>query len=136
MNDILQQSGQFPRLETPRLILREITDFDAEAILRIHGDENHMKWFGIDPIASISESKRVISVFSGWRQQQPNSGTRWGLERKEAPGLIGTCGLFAWNHDWRKCERACLGRSDIGGVSTTICFSILCSGPNGRMASR
>ncbi len=32
----------FPLLQTPRLILREITDADAEDLFRIHSDAGHM----------------------------------------------------------------------------------------------
>jgi len=27
----------------------------------------------------------------------------WGLEEKDTGCLIGVCGLFAWNREWRKC---------------------------------
>lgn len=43
-----------------------------------------------------------MHLFAGWRLQ-PNPGTRWALERRDQAGLIGTCGLFAWNRNWRKC---------------------------------
>jgi ribosomal-protein-alanine N-acetyltransferase len=32
-----------------------------------------------------------------------NPGTRWGLQVKGQSKLIGTCGLFGWNRNWRKC---------------------------------
>jgi ribosomal-protein-alanine N-acetyltransferase len=44
----------------------------------------------------------MVAMFASWRQL-PNPGTRWGLELKDQPGLIGTCGLFAWNRGWKKC---------------------------------
>ena len=44
-----------------------------------------------------------VRLFEGWRQQA-DPGTRWGLELKATPGLMGTCGLFAWNRGWRKCS--------------------------------
>ena len=92
----------FPNLHTSRLNLREIIEADANDLLRIHGDANHMAWFGTDPIADLDASKKVISTFASWRQLA-NPGTRWGLELKERPGLIGSCGLFAWNRGWKKC---------------------------------
>ena len=95
-------SSTFPQLESARLHLREITDADAPALLAIHGDAEHMRWFGADPPADLDGARGLVRLFASWRQQ-PNPGTRWGLERKDRPGLIGSCGLFAWNRAWRKC---------------------------------
>lgn len=95
-------ASSFPALETPRLRLREIVDDDAPALLAIHGDARHMQWFGADPLPDIDAALKLVHTFASWRQQA-NPGTRWGLERREAPGLVGTCGLFAWNRAWRKC---------------------------------
>jgi ribosomal-protein-alanine N-acetyltransferase len=92
----------FPALETSRLRLREIVDADAGVLLRVFGDEEHMKWFGSDPIKDLDGAKALIAAFSGWRSL-PSPGTRWGIELKESGLLIGTCGLFAWNRAWKKC---------------------------------
>ena len=92
----------FPTLETSRLVLREIVGGDAEALLRVFGDEEHMKWFGSDPLKDLEGAKALIAAFSGWRSL-PSPGTRWGLELREGGVLVGTCGLFAWNRAWKKC---------------------------------
>jgi ribosomal-protein-alanine N-acetyltransferase len=92
----------FPQLQTPRLLLREITEDDADALFRIHSNAQHMAWFGNDPLTDLDEARKMVAMFASWRQL-PNPGTRWGLELKDQPGLIGTCGLFAWNRDWKKC---------------------------------
>jgi ribosomal-protein-alanine N-acetyltransferase len=92
----------FPVLDTPRLRLREILEADAPALLAIHGDADHMRWFGSDPIADLEGARKLVATFAGWRQE-PATGTRWALERKERPGLVGTCGLFRWNRNWRSC---------------------------------
>jgi ribosomal-protein-alanine N-acetyltransferase len=94
--------ADFPRLDTSRLVLREIVESDAAALLAIHGDAEHMKWFGSDPLRDLKEAQRLIEVFASWRQA-PSPGTRWGLELREQPGLIGSCGLFGWNKGWKKC---------------------------------
>jgi len=94
----------FPALETPRLLLREIGPDDAPALLAIHGDGEHMKWFGTDLITELAQARALVETFAGWRRLA-NPGTRWGLVRRDAPeaGLIGSCGLFGWNRGWRKC---------------------------------
>jgi len=95
--------SEFPIIETPRLYLREITERDAAALFAIHSDAEHMQWFGNDPLQDIEGALGLIKLFAGWRQQ-PNPGTRWAIELKGQPGLIGTCGLFAWNRNWKKCS--------------------------------
>jgi len=92
----------FPTLETTRLHLREITSADALDLLGIHGDPEVMRWFGADPITDLAEAERLVQLFASWRLQ-PNPGVRWGLERKDHPGLIGSLGLFSWNRAWRTC---------------------------------
>ena len=94
--------GPFPDLETERLLLREIVNDDADALFRIFGDAEHMKWFGSEPLTSIDEARTLIAAFAGWRGL-PSPGVRWGLELKAPRALVGTCGLFAWNRAWRKC---------------------------------
>lgn len=92
----------FPTLHTARLVLREITEADAPALLAIHGNAEHMRWFGADPLQDLAGAQALVQLFAGWRRQ-PNPGTRWGVALDGAPGLIGSCGLFAWNRAWRKC---------------------------------
>jgi ribosomal-protein-alanine N-acetyltransferase len=61
-----------------------------------------MKWFGNDPLPDLQAAEKLVTTFSGWREM-PNPGTRWGIDIKGRPGLVGTCGLFSWNRGWRKC---------------------------------
>ena len=92
----------FPLIETPRLVLREIVAQDAQQLFSIHGDADLMRWFGNDPLPDLAAAESLVQTFASWRQL-PNPGTRWAIERKAEPSLIGTCGLFAWNRNWRKC---------------------------------
>jgi ribosomal-protein-alanine N-acetyltransferase len=94
--------ADFPELKTRNLLLREIADDDAADLLRIHGDAEHMKWFGSDPLKDIEGAKRLVQMFATWREE-PASGIRWGIQLRNTPGLIGTCGLFRWNRNWRTC---------------------------------
>ena len=92
----------FPTLDTPRLTLREVVESDAERLLQIHGDGEHMRWFGSDPIRDLDGAKKLVGLFASWRKE-PVSGARWAMELKDRPGLIGTCGLFRWNRNWKSC---------------------------------
>lgn len=92
----------FPTLETPRLRLREINEDDAPALYAIHGDPLLMRWFGSDPLPDLDAARGLVRAFAAWRELV-NPGTRWGIERRDAPGLVGSIGLFSWNRQWRKC---------------------------------
>jgi ribosomal-protein-alanine N-acetyltransferase len=92
----------FPCLETRRLHLREIVQSDAQDVFSIHSDQSAMRWFGSDPLTSIEEAKKLIDVFSGWRQMA-NPGTRWGIQHKSDLRFLGSCGLFKWNRSWKSC---------------------------------
>jgi len=85
--------GDFPTLETDRLILREILAADAPALFAIHGDADAMRWFGTDPMVDLQQAEQLVETFAAWRQM-PNPGTRWGIQRKSDSKLLGSCGLF------------------------------------------
>jgi len=95
--------SNFPTLETRRLRLREIVEADAPTLFAIHGDAEHMRFFGSDPLPDLAAAVHLVGVFAGWRTQ-PNPGTRWALQPKDGDTLVGTCGLFGWNRNWRRCS--------------------------------
>jgi ribosomal-protein-alanine N-acetyltransferase len=95
----------FPSLSTKRLQLREIVASDAPALLAIHGDLETMKWFGTEPVADLEAAEKVIAGFANLRQL-PSPGVRWGIVHaapRRGSALLGTCGVFRWNRDWRTC---------------------------------
>ncbi|BEV47732.1 GNAT family protein [Burkholderia contaminans] len=67
----------------------------------MHGDAEGMRWFGTDPMTDIGEADKLIQVFADWRRS--GSGVRWAVERLSDGHLLGTCGLFRWNRNWRSC---------------------------------
>lgn len=92
----------FPTLDTDRLQLRELLAADAPTLFAIHSDPVVMRWFGNDPLTDLAGAERLVQLFAGWRQLA-NPGTRWGITLKTDGTLIGTCGLFMWNRNWRNC---------------------------------
>lgn len=91
----------FPHLYTARLHLRAIVPSDAAALFAIHSDIEWMRWYGVDPVADLSQADQLAELFASWFHA--GTGFRWGLERKQDRRLIGTCGLFRWNKSWRNC---------------------------------
>lgn len=83
----------FPVLTTDRLILRRISDRDAQQIFMLRSDQEVMMHIGKYPMASIEEAYAFIKLVLGTLEQ--NSGITWAMALKEDPArLIGTIGLW------------------------------------------
>ncbi|MDR9856260.1 GNAT family N-acetyltransferase [Paenibacillus sp. VCA1] len=92
----------FPELETERLILREITKEDTESIFACFSNGEAMRYYGQDAFEHREQAERLIGFFAdSYREKR---GIRWGIERKDAPGLIGTVGFNAWSPKHRRAE--------------------------------
>jgi ribosomal-protein-alanine N-acetyltransferase len=92
----------FPDLETKRLILRELTEFDAEMIFSILSNPQVTRYYGKDTFESLDEAKEFIHYFK--QKFYGKRGFRWGIEIKETKQLIGTIGLDAWVPKQRRAE--------------------------------
>ncbi|MEC0369007.1 GNAT family N-acetyltransferase [Paenibacillus chibensis] len=92
----------FPQLETERLILREIMEEDTGDIFACFSNEEAMRYYGQDPFDSVEQAVQLIRFFGD--SYRDKRGIRWGIERKEAPGLIGTAGFNAWAPKHRRAE--------------------------------
>ncbi|MFS0638907.1 GNAT family protein [Mesobacillus foraminis] len=81
----------FPRLETKRLVLREVTTEDSNSLLKYLSDEEVMKYYGLNPFESINDALDEIS----WYQsiQKNKTGIRWGITLKDQGAVIGSCGF-------------------------------------------
>ncbi|NBF10806.1 GNAT family N-acetyltransferase [Pseudomonas sp. Fl4BN1] len=94
--------SDFPVIDTPRLILRELSQADVPVLFAIHRDAETMQWFGTEPLTEYAQAEQLLALFASWRTLA-NPGVRWGIESKAGQGLLGTCGLFKWNRQWRSC---------------------------------
>jgi ribosomal-protein-alanine N-acetyltransferase len=94
--------SDFPTLTTLRLRLREIVSTDAPALFAIHSDDHAMRWFGTDPMLALQDADKLIENFAAGRKLA-NPSTRWGITDRTSGQLLGTCGLFKWNRNWRSC---------------------------------
>ncbi len=94
MDDIF---ATFPELETERLLLREIRQEDAPAILEIFADEEVTRYYDLYPYHSLEEAQELIDFFA--ESFEVERQIRWGIARKEDNRLIGTCGyVVLWGH--------------------------------------
>ncbi|MFC9599163.1 GNAT family N-acetyltransferase [Peribacillus butanolivorans] len=92
----------FPILETERLILREITKEDAEGIFACFSNENVTRYYGQETLESIEEAEKFVDFFSN--NYNEKRGIRWGIEKKETKGIIGTIGFNAWLPKHKRAE--------------------------------
>lgn len=53
----------FPKLETERLQLRELTLLDAETMFRYFSKESVIRYFGMDSFENIERAKTTIQTF-------------------------------------------------------------------------
>jgi len=84
----------YPKLESERLTLRQMTVEDASALLQIFSDAEVTKDMGIKPFVSIEEALGTIQFMNELFQQ--DVAIRWGIVRKSDNQLIGTCGFNGW----------------------------------------
>ena len=82
--------AKFPRLETERLVLREITKEDREAIFQNYSAEENTRYI-MEPFTHIEEADETIQYFQDCYQK--DQAIFWGLSLKDDPTLIGTISL-------------------------------------------
>lgn len=107
---------RFPRLETPRLVLRRIEARDAAAIFATFSDPETMAFYGEDAHRSLEDAREHVRALDGWYARR--EGIRWGITRRgdatgDATGdgadggtdeVIGSCGLFTFDEEARCAE--------------------------------
>ena len=84
----------FPKLETERLLLRELTIEDAEGIFACFSNDDVTRYYGQETLDNIEQAERFVDFFS--KSYIEKRGIRWGIERIGTKGIIGTTGFNAW----------------------------------------
>ncbi|WP_345239267.1 GNAT family protein [Pontibacillus salipaludis] len=92
----------FPTIETDRLRLREIEDKDSQALFDCFSKDEVTQFYGQDKMASIEQVQRLVELFA--TNFKSKRGIRWGIERKDSHGLIGTIGYNAWLPQYQRAE--------------------------------
>lgn len=87
--------GEFPVLETNRLVLRSITLDDAEFWIRNFSDPDVVEFTGEEPPRDIEKAKAEIDTYCIGIFSE-NTGIRWGITIKGSDQLIGTAGYHRW----------------------------------------
>jgi [ribosomal protein S5]-alanine N-acetyltransferase len=82
----------FPQFETERLLLREPSLADVDAVYRIMANPNVLQYFGQLPMTDREAAlQRVQSFTSDFREQR---GIRWAITRRSDAAFLGTGGFW------------------------------------------
>ena len=80
--------------ETPRFILRELEETDAEGIFELDSNPEVHKYLGNNPIKTVQEAKNIIEHVR--KQYLDNGIGRWAIVDKSTNEFIGWAGM-KWN---------------------------------------
>jgi [ribosomal protein S5]-alanine N-acetyltransferase len=95
----------FPRLETPRLVLRKMRAKDTDALFALFSNPEVTRHYDLTPFRSPGEAENLLEHFL--QRYARRIGLRWAIAYKETPDqLIGTCGYNIWI---QAAQRAVLG---------------------------
>ncbi len=87
--------ANFPVLNTPRLVLRQIRPEDAPAVFRLFSDSEVTRDYDLDTFTTPAQADELVERFQQRFDHQV--GIRWGLALNEMPEkLVGTCGYNIW----------------------------------------
>lgn len=87
--------GEFPELETKRLVLRRMTLADAEFYLRHFSDPDIVELTAFDAPENIAKARQELLEFC-IKPFEENKGIRWGIVLKGETELAGTIGYHQW----------------------------------------
>jgi ribosomal-protein-alanine N-acetyltransferase len=92
----------FPELQTGRLVLRQITEEDADAIFFLRSDKNVMQYIDRPPAASVDDALELIKKIKDALAQ--NEGITWAVTLKGDNTLIGTIGYWRIEKEHHRAE--------------------------------
>jgi ribosomal-protein-alanine N-acetyltransferase len=92
----------FTKLETSRLILKNIDSTDSQFIYNQFSNDFINKYlFDAEPVGSIEDAEEIIQFY---RLPEPRMQHRWILIIKDNDTKIGTCGFHCWDKKLNSCE--------------------------------
>ena len=83
---------RFPRLDTDRLILRELRPTDARALYAILSGAAVTEYYDDDPFTELAQARDQIESWN--RGYQGRRAIRWAIALGDDGQLIGTCGYY------------------------------------------
>ncbi len=83
-----------PRLETKRLVLREMRPEDTGAIFALYGDAEVMRYRDVLAFTRLEEAQHFLEQMRSRSQQGEEM--HWGITLKGEDQLVGSCG-YSWH---------------------------------------
>ena len=99
----MEESREFPRLETNRLILREMTVSDVKFYFRHFNNKKVVEGSCFPGPKTLEAAKEELELYC-IRPFKENKGIRWGIIIRGSDGLVGTCGYYDWNKTSHRAE--------------------------------
>ena len=88
--------GEFPLLETERLVLRRLSPDDADGMHALYGDPAVLRFLAKPPVTSREEGAQRIAMFN--HRYERGEGVEWAITLREEGALfLGVCGWGDWN---------------------------------------
>ncbi len=87
-------TNEVPRLETKRLVLREMRPEDAKSIFSIFGDEEVMRYRDVLGFTQLEEAQQFIEQMHS--SCELGEETHWGITFKGEDHMVGICG-YSWH---------------------------------------
>ncbi|WP_422124451.1 GNAT family N-acetyltransferase [Planococcus sp. X10-3] len=98
----MDRPHKFTSIETERLILREVTDEDADSLLAYLSDEEVTKHMGLAPFTSKEDALDEIAWYESIFEK--GTGMRWGITIKGEDRIIGSCGFLNLSNKHHRSE--------------------------------
>jgi [ribosomal protein S5]-alanine N-acetyltransferase len=92
----------FPFLQTPRLLLRNVTPDDAPEIFFLRSDKTVLQYLDRAPITTIAEATQFIQNMESL--QQAGDAITWAITLKDASRLIGTIAFWRMQKEHYRAE--------------------------------
>ncbi|KAF7780462.1 ribosomal-protein-alanine N-acetyltransferase [Pseudoalteromonas marina] len=85
----------FPILNTPRIVLDQVTAADSMALFELFSNQSVIKYYDLEAMTDLTQASNLITLFNA--RFNENLGIRWAIRLKKSNKLIGTCGFNSWN---------------------------------------
>ena len=89
MEDLSVALAEFPVLETERLVLRQVTRDDTDAIFRLMADPRVTRYLGRAPFTTLDDAMRRVEMFEN--EFRARSGLAWVVTQRTDGQFMGFC---------------------------------------------
>ena len=90
----------FPRLETERLVLRELRANDADAVFQIFSDDDVTRYYDLATFTDIEQARLLIARMNA--RNANGEALRWGIALRDNDAVIGTGGFNQFVRAWSR----------------------------------